>query len=179
MAYSEAVTEVFRFLNRIFGPSHGKQVRKVVAIYDTMAQILDETSVERILILRLHNGGEVLKSTGEMYVSVLYENYDEPFHSIKAVYQRVEVDREYARMILRLMQDKKVNYKVANMPEGFLKNVYLSEGVKSASLHYLGQDRRNIYFTSSVTSQDGDWMTTPQEFVPLEVYINIIKQNIK
>lgn len=179
MSYVELFAGIFKFLNWIFGPSHGKQVKKVVAIYDAMAKILDETSVQRILILKIHNGGAIIKSSGEIYVSVLYEDYDIPFHAIKATYQKVEVDREYAKMILELIQKKKINYKVEDMPKSYLKDTYISSGVESAILHYIGQDKRTIYFTSCVTSEKGDWMSDPRQYVPLETYLNIIKQNIK
>jgi len=120
MGYAEAIAEVFRFLNNII-ISPKKQIRKVVNIYDSMHKVLETTNIGRFLIFKAHNGGGVITPNGELYVSTLYEDYSEPFSSVKADYQKLPVDIVYAKMLLEIIKSKKVNYRTSDMAEGILK----------------------------------------------------------
>lgn len=179
MSWSTVIGEFLKLINNLFiNPK--KQIEKVINIYDAMHRILAETNVERLLILRAHNGGGVIKPTGELYASVLYEDYLYPFHSVKSDYQKLPVDKEYAKMLLKVMQEKHVSYKVADMDENsILRKVYESEGVRYSNIYYIGQDKTNIYYCSTATSLDFDnWLSRVDQTV-VEICMNIIRQNIK
>lgn len=173
MPWSDAITEVFRFLNARFA-SPRRQIAKVVGIYDTMHEVLEQTNIERFLIFKAHNGGGVISSTGDLYVSALYEDYTEPFHSVKSDYQRLPVDIVHAKMLLEIMSKKKIDYKVDEIPMGILKSIYQKEGVKRSLIYFLGQDRKNVYFCSCATSK---------EFIDYELNVDLavnkVKQNIR
>jgi len=173
MGYAEAITEVARFFNNII-VSPRKQIRKVVNIYDEMHAVLEETNVERFLIFKAHNGGGVITPNGELYVSTLYEDYTDPFISVKADYQKLPVDVVYAKMLLEIIKNKKVDYKIEEVPEGILKEIYLKEGVRRSLIYFLGQDRKNVYFCSCATSQDIIY-----DEITVDLAVNKIKQNIK
>lgn len=176
MAWSDAVTEFLKFLNNIF-VNPRRQIQKVINIYDTINRIIDETAVERFLIFKAHNGGGVIKPTGELYVSALYEGYCCHFHSVKSKYQKIEIDQEYARMLLELMQKGNLHFKTDKMREGLLKGVYKSEGVQEVRLYYLGQTKKFIFYCSAATSKN--WDFTTEEKASLDISIGNIKQNMK
>lgn len=180
MAWSRAVAEVFKFLNSLIGAtSIKKQIEKVNNIYDAMHRAIAESIAQRFLIMRAHNGGGVIKPTGDLYASVLYQDYVKPFHDVKADYQKLPVDKEYTKMLLDIMQNKKLYYPVSEMPESLLKNIYKKEGVQHVFLYYLGQDRKNIYFCSIGTSKSLlTWRNTKDELL-FDLIVNIIRQNIK
>lgn len=173
----KALRELFKFLSAIFVTPRD-QIRKVVAIFDAMHRIVQETKVQRLLVLKAHNGGGVIKPSGDLYISTVYEDYRSPFESIKADYQRIEADKHYAKMLLELIQNKKIRYTTDRMPSGLLKNVYTNLCITHSVIYYIGQDKKNIYFASCATSTDGLWMTSAEE-TEVDVLINIIKQNIK
>lgn len=171
--WSDAVTEIFRFLNNIF-TSPKKQIMKVIRIYDAMHKVIQETNVERFMVFKAHNGGGVINPTGNLYVSVIYEDYDHPFVSMKDNYQKLSVDVPYAKILVEVIQYKKIDYNTEQMPDCILRQIYVNEGVKRSFIYYLGQDRKNIYFCSCATSHE-----QIERKILVDVGVNIIKQNIK
>lgn len=180
MSWTTAVTEVFKFLNNVFSRfvnSPEDQIRKVVEIYDIMHEIIDKTSVQRILILKAHNGGGIIKPTGELYVTALYEDYIHPFSSSKGNYVKYPVDKDYARMLLEIIQSGRVELVTSQMADGLLKGIYVTEGVSNSKLFYLRQDKKSIYYIS--VSSSSPWPEGPQTDSILSILINKLRQNIK
>jgi hypothetical protein len=176
--YMNIVNELLKLINRIF-PSPRHQVEKIVNIYDQMHRIIEETPVERFLIFKSHNGGGVIKPNTPLYSSVIYEDYTAPFKSVKDVYQRIEADEEYLRMLVEMIQKKSIILKTEKLPPGLLKNIYKAEGVKYAEKYFLGTDKKNIYYCSCGTSVEGGWENNAYQKNAIYMAINIIKQNIK
>ncbi len=176
MSWIEAVGEIFKFLNNIF-ITPKKQIKKVVAIYDSMHRVLDETPVERFLILKAHNSGGIIKPNTPLYISVIYEDYTHPFKSVKDDYQRLTIDEEYLRMLVTLCNQKSIRVTTSELPNGILKSIYQGEGVKYAEMYYLGQDRKNIYFCTCGTSAS-TWEDNSYQKMTVQIQINTIKNNI-
>src|SRR5574339_509013 len=100
---AELATEILRFFNNIFRkPS--REIGKVVRIYDALHRVIEETKVQRILIIKAHNGGGLIKPDTPLFVSVLYEDYTHPLDTVRNDYQKVEVDEEYIRLLRDLGQ---------------------------------------------------------------------------
>lgn len=173
MDYIAAFGEIAKFFNNVF-VSPRNQIKKVVRIYDAMHMILDETNVQRFIVFKAHNSGGVIKPSCELFVSALYEDYTDPFDSVKAVYQHLPLDSSYVKMLVDVIQNKKVAFTTSEMSEGLLKQIYTEEGVVRSFVYFLGNDRKNIYFCSAATSEEH---ITNKIIVDLGV--NIIKQNIK
>src|SRR5678810_755741 len=102
----QAVTQLLKLVNNIFSVLPRKQIEKVVGIYDSMHKLMEETSVERMLILKTHNGGGLIKPSTPLYISALYEDYTTPLDSVKSDIQNVLLDEEFIRMMLELCKFK-------------------------------------------------------------------------
>lgn len=172
-----ALKEIFKFLTVLFATPK-EQIRKVVLIFDTMNRILGESKVQRVLILRAHNGGGIIKPSGDLFVSAIYDDYRDPFEATKQDFQRLEADMQYAKTLLDIIQNGKVKYSIDTMPDGILKRVWKSIGVTHGLIYFLGQDKKNIYFCTCTTAYDSLWLTADEE-TELDILVNIIKQNIK
>lgn len=175
--------ELIKFLhdiwNRHVGSSPEKNIKKLINIYDEMHRILNETEVKRLLILKAHNGGGVIKPSGNLYVSVLYEDYTHPFFSVKDQYQSLAVDKDYAKMLVDIINSKKVIMKVEDMADCVLKRLYMKEGVRSAVGYYLGQDKKSVYFCTFSNELDlPEWFYSGQE-ASCEIAVSKFRQNIK
>jgi hypothetical protein len=180
LGWSSVLTEFLKFINNLFsnfGTNPQKQIEKVINIYDTMHLVLEETAVERFIIFKAHNGGGIIKPSGELYVTALYEDYTYPFHSVKSQYQKIEVDEIYARMLLDVIQKGQVHLYADEMKDGLLKGIYQSEGVHEARIFFLGQDKKFIFYCSCATSKE--WLISQGEKARLELAVGKIKQNIK
>jgi hypothetical protein len=176
--WSEAITEFFKFVNNLFTGPRG-QIKKVVNIYDAMHRILDETSVKRCIIYKAHNGGVLIRPHTPLYISALYEDYSHPFNSVKADYQRLELDEEGLRVLSELSLGKKFAAYTEDLKPGLMKGIYLAEGIKYCELYYLGQDKKNVYFCSCATSDEMIWSVNPTDKNIVDMCVNIIRNNIK
>jgi hypothetical protein len=169
------LVEVLKFLNLWFTNSR-TQIQKVVNIYDAMHDILDTTSTQRVMIFKAHNGGGIIKPSGELYSSCLYEDYIDPFHSQKAKYQKIELDGIYLKMLLETMQDGYVHLKTSEMKDGLLKGIYQSEGVTESRIYYLGRTKKYVFYCSLANSKE--WLMDQAEKSKLDMGVSKIKQNI-
>lgn len=170
------LTEIFKFL-RVFNlPS--KQIKKVVKIYDAMHYIVEKSAVERVLIIKAHNSGGWIKPDTPLYISVLYEDYTEPLDSVKSNYQKMEIDEDYLRMLRDLSKDKSLTIHTEQLKAGILRNAYQKDNILHSEVHFLGQDRRNLYFCTMVTTKNSDFSTYADRAI-IQVGVNDIKNNIR
>lgn len=177
---SELLTEMFKFFNNIFSlKKSGEEIKHVVNIYDNMNTVLNTTEVERFLILKAHNGGGKIKAGSELYASVLYEDYRLPFKTVKEAYQKLMVDAEYVRMLNDIYINQRCNFISSTMPEGLLKNLYESEGVKYSELYFLYQDKKSFYFCSIATSKDQRMIQTRAQQAVINVAVSNIRNDLK
>jgi hypothetical protein len=158
-----------------------KQINKLIKIYDTMHKILEIDGVQRVIIYKIHNGGGVIKPTGDLYSSILYEDYVKPFKSKKELSQRIVMDVDSLKIIRSAMESKRYLVRTSDLPEGnTVKEVYIGDDVKSSIIYFLRQDKKSAFFCSVATSKsDREWMTSPKEYVQVDALVNIIRQNIK
>lgn len=178
MAWSDVIAEGIRFLNNIFVTPRD-QVKKIVTIYDTMHRIVEDSPVERFLILKAHNGGGVIKPNTPIYSSVIFEDYTHPFRSVKDQYQKLQADEEYLRLLVDVISKKRVVLKTNELSPGLLKTIYDGEGVKYSEICFLGNDKKNIYYCSCATSVENGWEQSPYDKNLIFMAVNTIKQNIK
>lgn len=172
-----ALKELLRLVNNIFSrPS--AQIKKVVRIYDSLHSIVDNTDVHRVLIVKAHNSGGLIKPHTPLYITALYEDYSHPMESIKGKWFKVEVDEEYVRILLQLCKERKVKFIVKDMKPSMLKDAYLSSGIKYGELHLLGQDGKNIYFCSVVSMWEDGWSRSISQTVAIDLAVNTIRNNI-
>jgi hypothetical protein len=170
------LASVFNFLKVFNLPS--KQIKKVVKIYDAMHYIVEKSAVERILITKAHNSGGWINPNTPLYISVLYEDYTEPLDSVKSMYQKMEIDEDYLRMLRDLSANKTLLIHTKQLKQGILKDAYQKDKILHAEVHYLGQDRRNMYFCTIVTTKDVDFDNYADRSV-IQIGINDIKNNIR
>lgn len=168
-------TEILKFL-RLWSTNTKTQIEKVVTIYDTMHEVLEKTSVERFMIFKAHNGGGIIKPSGELYASCLYEDYTHPFDSKKSQYQKIELDSIYLRMLLDIMENHSIHLKIDEMKDGLLKGLYQGEGVKESRIYYLGRNKKYVFYCSLATSKD--WILDQAQKTQLDLAVGKIKQNI-
>jgi len=154
-----------------------KQIKKIVEIYEVMNSVLNSTQIQRILIFKVHNGGNFIRPSSGMYVSVIYEDYRSPFSSVKEKYQKIPIDREYAKMLLEVMENKKCTFETDKLRDGLLKDIYIADGVKKSVISLLKEEKKAIYFCSMATSQIGEF--TMKEKLDIDIAINKIKNNLR
>lgn len=179
MNWVELFGEIFKFFNNLFHLPSG-QIKKIVSIYDTMHRILDDTDVQQVLIFKVHNGGGLIKPNSPIFVSVLYEDYTTPVRSVKDSYQRLEVDREYLKMLSELYEKRHIKIKTNKLiPKSLQHSLNVLEGIEYMEFFFLGQDRRNVYFCVCSSVWENGWSEKIDQDAFVKLSINSIKNNIR
>jgi hypothetical protein len=139
-------------------------------IYSIMDDTLEETEFDRFLILKSENGGGIPKLGNHLYTSVIMERHTVPA-KVRAMdlYKKIELDRDYITMLTEIYVSGKKRFKVDEMPQGLLKRIYNSEGVKFSKVYHL-YTAENAMFYCSVATRSTD---TPNENDLLMVDLNV------
>jgi len=124
-----------------------KNIDATVAIY-TALQSIPAHQCKRRIIFKAHNGGKTIDARTQTRVSIMYEDFHDPFQSIIDEVQGWRMDESYARMVNRLCKEKSIALNTEEMEKGRLRDLYESSYVRYSLLHYLGEDAKNIYFSS-------------------------------
>lgn len=139
-------------------------------IYSIMDETLDNTQFDRFLILKSENGGGIPRLGNHLYTSVIMERHTVPT-KVRALdlYKKIELDRDYILMLTEIYNVGKKRFIVADMPEGLLKRIYNSEGVKFSKVYHL-YTAENAMFYCSVATKSTD---TPSENDVLIADLNV------
>ncbi len=132
---------------------YNMKLGQVHDIYRIMNDVLRKTNAERFLILESRNGKGVPRIGTQLYVSVLYEDYNSPFESVKKKYQRLEADGQYIRMLKQIYDNDDIAFFTHDMPDGLLKDIYVNEGVFWSYVFRIGQGDKSFLYGSIATSQ--------------------------
>lgn len=130
-------------------------VRKY-SVYDVMQQTAAHIDADRILLIRLHNGGAVPKVTSALKSTVIQEVFHSPLRSIKMDWQDREVDIQYVKMLIELDQDPDgaIIVHQDTMDKGMLQTTYEAHGVVMSVLHFIARDKHSMYFISANFSKE-------------------------
>lgn len=132
-------------------------VLKVSDLYDVFNRIIDDSSANRILIMKGSNGGSRPTIGSNLYVSVLHEASTKGIDQIKPLYQNIHIDDSYIKLLQKIIEKREIAIPVSDFPPGsFLRLTYDKEGLKHAYFFEVKGTGNNYYFGSfSTTNPEG------------------------
>lgn len=174
----QILLQFLKLINNIFSVLPRKQIEKVVALYDAMHKLMEESSVERFLILKTHNGGGLIKSSTPLYISALYEDYTSPLGSVKSDIQNIQLDEEFIRMLLELCRNKVYRSYTKDVKSDFLRTFLEGDNITFIELRFIKEDRKNLYISSFVTTNPEQDFDTPVQQTAITVAVTKLRNNI-
>ena len=149
-------------------------------VYELMNEVLQTTSAKRFLILKTTNGGGKPRIDAHLYASVLYEDFQPPFHSVKHDYQRVLVDNVYINMLAEISRRGNIFTVVDSMEDGILKRIYQTEGVAASLVFYLGESNEAFFYGSIATDKAGTrGFASEAEQLKIELILNRLRETFR
>ena len=128
-------------------------INSTVKIYTALAAINTHQCIRRC-VLKAHNSGGALNTRTHKKVSMLYEDFYEPFTSDIANVNDWRMDEAYTKMLLEVTRNKVARIVTAEMHPCELKDLYESKGITYSEVHYLGEDGKELFFMSFSTNRD-------------------------
>ena len=117
-------------------------------VYDIMQQVLSEIDGDRMLLIKIHNGGDAPKVTSVLKSTIIQEVFRSPLGSVKMDWQDREVDMAYIQMLIDLNKadHKRIVVYRSLMKDGMLKTTYEAQDVYMSCLHYIKAEKKAMYF---------------------------------
>lgn len=157
----------------------GAVFKQISSVYNNMNTVLQETKANRFLILKTENGGGRPIVGRAIYASVIYEDYNSPFKSVRNEYQRLLVDQEYIQMLIEAQSQGVSSLVVKQMPDkSILKRIYTQEQVKYSEIFYLHQNKKEYWYCSIATNEDVDHYNG-SDGLRIELAVNNIREIFK
>lgn len=147
---------------------------KMADVYESLNRVLDSTHANRFLIVKTENGGGIPHAGSIIYASVLYEAVRPPFKSHKDEYQRLRVDEEFLMTLKELLLKDFIYLEVASMPEGMLRRMYISEGVKWIYLFKIKTTKSAFYY-GSIGTESPEGLRGARDFHYIEISMSKIR----
>ena len=126
--------------------------REWQSIENDLKSLLEETCIDRFLVLRAFNGQEKPKWT-----NAIFQMRSDPKYFVD--YKFVELDQDYIERLGTIVNSNKLKFTVDQIPESLTKSIYVAEDIKhSAWFHIASYDTqegtRMITYCSFATIGD-------------------------
>jgi len=143
---------------------------------DPIDRVLNDTGVQRSLMMKTENGGGKPRLGTHLYASVLYECYKHPLSSVKNDYQRILVDDIYVKMLSDIGPTTSNKLIVSRMKDGILKKIYQREDIIYSEVHYIGETDDAFFYISFSTTNNDDKFDEPNDRVEIEIAVSKIRR---
>jgi hypothetical protein len=101
---------------------------------EAMQLLMNETAIDRILILRAWNGTMTPKWATAVFQ--MREIGQQPVQYIHA-----ELDDDYIERLRKIVSGNIISFSVIDQPDSFIKDIYSAEGVKSSCWAYINSQQ--------------------------------------
>lgn len=141
-----------------------QNMKDIQEIHDIMEHVIRHTLYDRFVIFMAEDSAGMLTVGKKLFISAQYEKivepkddeYDTTRFSLLDVIQRWRADEYYYKIFSEMVSNGSVSLCTENMPKSNLKDIYLSQNVKSAEVYHLmttkGLDK--VFYCSIATRQD-------------------------
>jgi hypothetical protein len=132
-------------------------VSEIYHLIKCMEEIVDNTTFDRMMILKGEDSAGILAAGKKLYVSAQYEKMyrlHETMQPTAQLIQRWEADHEYYKIFSDMLTNGVVKVLTSNMPDSKLKDTYTAQGVKYSELGHLmtTNDSSTVFYYQLNTS---------------------------
>ncbi len=163
-----------------FKPGSNDVIERIASIYDQMRSVInaDSFDCQRVLIGKTHNGGGDLRPDSPLFMSVIHEEVRSPMISVKKKYQCIPVDSAGIVILQQIRVNGFFDINVANMQDGFLKDLYREEKIISVRIYFLKKTKKGLWFCSFATTNELQSFDQLEFKVAAKLAVGAIKQKI-
>ena len=154
-AVAKVVEEVVKYRRRKLETKidMGENARDIADVHRIMESIVRETFFDRFMVFVGEDSAGVLAAGKNLYITAQYEKVsteNETLSTIAHEIQRWKADTQYYDLFSEMLTKGKVNVKTETMPDSKLKDIYLTQGVKTAKIYHLmtTRDSSKVFFCS-------------------------------
>jgi len=149
---------------------HRSVFQKVNAIYTALQTVMNQVGALRVCVVKSENNGGRPQPGTSIFLTMLYEVWDNPTVSIKTYWQRREIDQSYTSALAQLVSSHESSIVTAKLVDGTpLKDTYEVFGVGQSCSFELGSTFLSYYFMSIHFAKEQTLTPTQREAIRLAV----------
>lgn len=149
-----------RLLDARTARKHYEGMSQSIELAEDIQILRTRLHMHRIVVAKVHNGGDILHPASAKYVSALEDSFsNEIATSIKKDYQNVVLDNQYKEVLHRAMTSKYYHVDRSELgndgiddklrdANGILYTVYSANDIKSIFFIYLGANKHGLIWMS-------------------------------
>lgn len=137
-----------------------QSIHTTYEVKQAMRMMLGSDHVDRVLILRTHNGAGTPTPGKPLKVSAIH--VETTLEDLSDAYQNIQVDAHYVGLLCTLLEDKEVPVVTNDLPRSLLKTIYQREGVQYSRWFKLVATGSGLYYCS--VSSTGTGFSPEEEF---------------
>ena len=148
------------------------QLESQSQINQLMRKCISETTIDRFLILKLHNGANKLLEDGILrryLASCLNEEFKDIHTSVKDLYQLIPVDDYYKELVKKSYNLKYYEFITENEPECDLRKIYKKEKVVQSRLYFIHSSKGTIYYCSASSYKKFDFSQDDEDTINMTI----------
>lgn len=130
------------------GDPFRKMFQEVSQIYTSLSQIAFHCKAQRVLIVKVENGGDIPSSASTLHSSVLYEMFEQPLTSLKTDWQKVEVGEVYIKYVKEIYENESNVKLVRDIPHSELKDLHTEHNTKKIMNYFLLRTQKYFMYLS-------------------------------
>jgi len=160
---------------------------EVHEIYTIIGQLKHDLGAERILIMKITNGGGIPTAGCTLYSSVVWESFSKRLGSMRADWNKQVLDEQYISLVSDLFMEK---HKVVfvedpkegdlqdrKIEEGVLRDLYMAQKISGADFHFIQNSEGITLYLSAQFS--GNWdPDSPKHKEAMRIAIGKIKNHV-
>ena len=145
-------------------------------IYRIIEKILDQSTANRVLILRASNGGGIPKPGSEMFIKLLYAATVKEDLAIYDKYSSIKIDGQFIDMLIDIQKNGQTVKKTEDMTNSLLKRIQQSEGIKYSEIYFLTNNAHEMYYCAISSIKEGEEFADPMKKIAIELGINDLRK---
>ena len=118
-------------------------------VYRALSVLLALLPCDRVMVVRVSNGGEIPSLGTPLYASVLYEVHTDHLPPVGDSWQLRRLDGSHVSMLSELVANGRVYLETATMPPSTLRTLYEGQGVVAATVRMVHRAPGALYYLAA------------------------------
>ena len=115
----------------------GDYASEVHEVYTVIGELNNTLQADRVMILKVTNGGGIPSAGCTLYSSVVWETFGKKLGSMRDDWNAQPLDENYISIISEIFQKGFCYLKTEEIGEGDLRDLYQAQGIKCGEMYFL------------------------------------------
>ncbi|MEO0337597.1 MAG: hypothetical protein AAF242_00130 [Bacteroidota bacterium] len=127
---------------------NGQKIKRI------LREVLLNTSADRVLVIKLSNGGDIFNEGSALKIQILEEDNTNSVFEVKQLYRDTPVRSDYVDMVFDLCEQKQLSFTTKDCPAQMVRDSWSVENIKNGCLQLITYSKEKVIFLSASTTSE-------------------------